>query len=77
MDVALFLGKEDFGGEEFVGNLCGIAFDAFAEVPLFQLSPFDSRQVRFPLSGHFGIADFHLPDDGIDGKTFLRNVSST
>ena len=38
---------------------------------LFQLSPFDSRQVRFPLSGHLGIADFHFSDDGIDGKSFL------
>ena len=38
---------------------------------LFQLSPFDSRQVRFPLSGHLGITDFHFPNDGIDGKSFL------
>ena len=72
MDVALFLGKEDFGGEQFVGNLCGVAFDALAEVPLFQFSPFDFRQVRFPLSGHLRIAYFHLSDDGIDGKSFLR-----
>lgn len=71
MDVALFLGEEDFGREQFVGNLYGIAFDALAEVPLFQFSPFDFRQVRFPLSGHFGIAYFHLSDDGIDGKSFL------
>ena len=76
MDVALFFGEEDFGGEQFVGNLCGVVFDALAKLLLFQLSPFDSRQVRFPLSGHLGITDFHFPNDGIDGKSFLSNPNS-